>query len=135
MKRTPFLPCTLALMALLACAGCAEQNAVDLTGTWELTESSARNFGMPRRPRITLNPDRSFTASEIQKELFYNPETLTGRGTWKRIGDELFLAFPKIKDKDKSFEVRLVITDETKTNLFFYRGGRTSGYRLFFEKT
>jgi hypothetical protein len=85
--------------------------------------------------QITLNPDRSFTTSGIQRELFYIPEPINGSGTWKRIGDGLFLAFLKIGSDDETFEVRLAITDEAKPKLFFYRGDRRSGYRFFFEKS
>ena len=128
------LLCTLALMALLVCGSCTEKDP-SLTGTWTLAEDSARNFGMPGHPQIVLNLDPSFTASEIQKELLYNPEPLSGSGTWKRSGDEIFLAFSKINGTDKNWEIRLGIADEDKKpKLFFYRGDRTSGYRFFFEK-
>jgi hypothetical protein len=134
MNRAPYLRCTLALLAILVFGSCTQEDPVDLSGTWQPTEDSVSNFDMPGRPQITLNSDRSFTASGIQKELLYNPEPLSGRGTWKRIGNELFLAFSRINGEDESFEVRLLITDQPKPKLSFYRGDRRSGYRFFFEK-
>jgi hypothetical protein len=125
----------LAFIALFASVGCsAQRTATELVGLWEPDEASERAFGIPGQPRITLNSDRTFTASGIQSGLLYNPEALNGSGTWKRIGNEVFLMFIKINDKDEVFEARIGILEQPKLRLFFYRGGRTDGYRFFFEK-
>lgn len=145
---------TAVLLSLLGTLGCKTVQHSDLAGTWMMKDSS-RQF-LPTElqnavPKIVLDPNGTFVASEIPEELPppptqpYDPKRRTvrldsGSGVWKLVFREgkqqIQLNFQTMQgNKDVPYGTQIDVSmGRSVMSLYYFLGDADEGRRVTLEK-